>query len=154
VDYRALVRSVWDNIKAGSAVEGGSTITQQLLKNTEGLGAPRNLREKIREANLSGQLEKKYTKDQILEAYLNTIYFGRGAYGIQAAAKTWFAKDAADLDLAESAFLAGVVQAPSLYDPDVNPKDTQARRDAVIDAMVKRHHITDADAAAVKAQPI
>lgn len=154
VDYRAVARSIWHNVQAGAALEGGSTLTQQYLKNSQDIGAPRNLREKIREANLAVQLEKRYSKDQILEAYLNIVYFGRGAYGIQAAAKTWFGKDVSEIGLPEAAFLAGVVQAPSLYDPETDSRLTIERRDKVLAQMVRRGDLKAEDAATLQGQPI
>ncbi|MDQ3870996.1 MAG: transglycosylase domain-containing protein, partial [Chloroflexota bacterium] len=154
VDYRAVGRSLWNDVRAGAAIEGGSTITQQYIKNATGAGAPRTLREKVREANLASQLEKRYPKDEILETYLNTVYFGRGAYGVQAAASTWFGKDVSQVGLPEAAFLAGVLQAPSVYDPETDLAASTARRDRVLDQMVRRGHLALDDATRAKGMPI
>jgi len=116
VDPRAIISSAIDNIKAGAAVRGGSTITQQLARNVY-LSLEKSWDRKIKEAYLALQMEKVLTKDQILEAYLNKINLGRGAYGVQEAAQTYFSKDVGELTIAESALLAGVVKSPTKYAP-------------------------------------
>src|SRR6266508_3094125 len=122
--------------EAGRVVQGGSTITEQLVKNTIGTDE-RTLTRKIREAETAWALEDIYTKDQILALYLNTVYFGQGAYGIQAAAKTYFSIPAKDLNLGQSALLAGLIRSPSIYDPVFHPEAAQARRGWVLSRMRK-----------------
>ena len=114
IDIIGIVKSAIDNIRAGEIVRGGSTITQQLARNLY-LTLDQNWTRKIQEAYLALQMEKELTKNQILEAYLNRIFLGQGAYGVQEAAQTYFSKDVQDLTLAESAVLAGIVQSPSRY---------------------------------------
>src|SRR6266536_1193514 len=115
VDAKAIIRAAAANAGHGRLVQGGSTITEQLVKNTI-TGGDRTLGRKIREARLAFQLEKEYPKDKILEMYLNTVYFGQGAYGIEAAAQTYFARPARRLALPQGALLAGLIAAPSTYD--------------------------------------
>lgn len=114
VDPKGIIKSTIDNIKAGHIVRGASTITQQLAKNLY-LTSEKKLDRKIKEAYLALQIEKVLTKDQILEAYLNRIFLGQGAYGVQEAAQTYFSKDVEDLTIAESAVLAGIIKSPSKY---------------------------------------
>ena len=134
LDPIGLVRAAWVNFKAGRVVQGGSTITQQLAK-TLFLSPERSLKRKIQEAALSLWLESKYSKDQILAIYLNRIYFGTGAYGIEAAAQTYFGKSARDVDLYESAVLAGLPKAPSRYAPSRDPALAHRRAQVVLAAM-------------------
>lgn len=136
VDPIGMARALFRNIKAGAVLEGGSTITQQLAKNLY-LDPRRTLGRKIEELTITIQLERKYTKDEILGMYLNQIYFGQGAYGIEAAARTYFNKNAKDLDLAESAMLAGVPRAPSIYNPSADFKAAKERQSAVLARMVE-----------------
>ncbi|MGZ4189302.1 MAG: PBP1A family penicillin-binding protein [Actinomycetota bacterium] len=153
IDYRSVVRAFTANAKAGHVVEGGSTITQQLVKNTL-IGDQRTFKRKVQEAILAFQLEQKLSKDQILERYLNTVYFGRGAYGIQAAAKTFFGKDAKHLTLVDGALLAGLVASPSFYDPEADPKAALARRNLVLKRMLDEHMITAKTEAASQRKPL
>ena len=151
VDLRAILRALASNVAEGGIREGGSTITQQYVKNVliaPGETAERTLQRKIDEAALARQVEQKLTKDQILQRYLNTVYFGEGAYGIQAASKTYFAKPARRLDLHEAALLAGVIQAPSDYDPFDNKQIAIDRRNVVLRQMAKLEYITEVEAAA------
>jgi penicillin-binding protein 1A len=136
VDPRALVRAITRDAQAGDAVEGGSTITQQYVRNVILDDRDKTFSRKAREVVLAVELERKYTKRQILERYLNTVYFGDGAYGVQAAAKHYFAKDAADLDLAESALLAGIVRSPEGYNPYLHPDEALARRNVVLNRLL------------------
>jgi 1A family penicillin-binding protein len=136
VDPVGLARALWRNIETRSIVEGGSTISQQLVKNLY-LGPERTVGRKIQEVFLTIQLERKHTKDEILEMYLNQIYFGQGAYGVEAAARTYFNKPAKDLGLAESAMLAGVPRAPSIYAPSRNFEGAKARQATVLNRMVE-----------------
>ncbi|MDQ3870105.1 MAG: transglycosylase domain-containing protein [Chloroflexota bacterium] len=138
VDVRAIARAVVANVKSGGIKEGGSTITQQYVKNViiaPGEVAAKTLQRKIDEAALARQLETKLSKKQILFRYLNTVYFGGGAYGIQAAAKTYFNRPARRLTLSQAAMLAGVIRSPSLYDPFRHPRRSKARRNLVLDKM-------------------
>jgi len=116
VDLRAIIRAAYADVAAGTIVEGGSTITQQLVKQLY-VGDDETIQRKIDEALLAWQLEDQLTKEQILTKYLNTIYFGQGAYGIQAAARSYFAIDAKELSLSQSALLAGLIRAPNDFDP-------------------------------------
>ncbi|MGH2807427.1 MAG: transglycosylase domain-containing protein [Actinomycetota bacterium] len=138
VDLRAILRALVTNASSGEIREGGSTITQQYVKNViiaPGRIAEKTLRRKIVEAALSRQIEKELTKKEILERYLNTVYFGQGAYGVQAAALTYFAKPASQLDLAESATLAGIIRSPEEYDPYKHPGVSKRRRNTVLNKM-------------------
>lgn len=149
VDYYGIMRALVENIKHRQVVEGGSTITQQYVKNS--LGAKdQTITRKIREAVVAARLEKKYKKDEILEAYLNTIYFGQGAYGIEAAAEVFFAKKAPNLTLAEGALLAGVTKSPTHLSPYTHPEKAHARQGLVLDNMVRQGYITEAEAEAAK----
>ncbi len=153
VDVRATMRALRANVEEGEVVEGGSTITQQYVKNAL-VGSDRTLDRKVREAAVAFQLEQKLSKDEILELYLNTIYFGAGAYGVQAAAQEFFGIDVADLDLAQSALLAGLIRAPSTYDPFREPELATERRDLVIGRMQELGWIDEATATAVTSAPI
>lgn len=150
-DFRGLGRAMLVDLKSGAVVEGGSTITQQLAKNLF-LTQDQTIKRKLREAVLTLQLEMNYSKDEILEQYLNVIYYGQGAYGIEMAAETYFHKHAKDLDLAESAMLAGVPKGPNLYNPITNLEAAKARQKVVLDAMVHTGKITQtlADEAAAE----
>ena len=121
VDLRALARALRRNAEAGEVREGGSTITQQYVKNVL-LDPKKTVHRKIREAVMAFQIERTHTKEAILEGYLNRIYFGNGAYGVQAASQLYFNKPAAALTLAEGALLAGLIQAPEGYNPFVVPQ--------------------------------
>ncbi|MGH9105019.1 MAG: transglycosylase domain-containing protein, partial [Acidimicrobiales bacterium] len=135
LDVESTARALLADVNAGAAVQGGSTITQQLVKGTY-LTDQKTLTRKIREAALAERLQEKYTKAQILDAYLNTVYLGNGAYGVEAAAKEYFDEHASQLDLAQAALLAGLIQAPSGYDPLVNPVGARQRRAEVLARMV------------------
>ncbi|HZQ26919.1 MAG TPA: PBP1A family penicillin-binding protein [Acidimicrobiales bacterium] len=153
VDAKSVVRAVYANTKSGKVVEGGSTITQQYVKN-ELVGNDRNARRKLREAALAYQLERKYTKAKILELYLNSIYFGNGAYGVQAAAHTYFGVSVDKLDLAQSALLAGLIRAPSTTDPYDHRDAAVARRKQVLDKMVEQGLVPPDQADQAAAQPL
>jgi penicillin-binding protein 1A len=138
VDVRAIARALVANIRSGEITEGGSTITQQYVKNViiaPGEVAEKSIQRKIDEAALARQLEKELSKRQILFRYLNTVYFGEGAYGIQAAAKTFFSRAARDLTLGQAATLAGVIRSPEDYNPFKRKKRALARRDLVLEKM-------------------
>jgi penicillin-binding protein 1A len=153
VDLRAVARAAVSNASEGRVAEGGSTITQQYVKN-ELLGPERDVRRKLREASLAYQLEKKYSKRRILELYLNTIYFGNGAYGVQAAAHEYFGTPADRLGLAQAALLAGLIHAPTTLDPYDHAELALARRRTVLDKMVSLAKVTQAQADEAAAQPI
>lgn len=145
LDPIGVTRAAITNYMAGTTVEGGSTIAQQTVKNIF-LSNERTMTRKVREMFLAVQLERNYTKDQILEIYLNTIYFGHGTYGIKEAAKTYFHKDVKDLNLAECAMLAGLPQAPSAYDPIDHPAEGKKRMTTVLMLMAREGYITPQDA--------
>ena len=140
IDPRGLLRAAWSNINDREISEGGSTITQQLAKNAY-LTQERTMQRKVQEMFLAMKLEKQYTKQEILELYLNQIYFGQGAYGVQAAAKTYFGKDVEQLDLSECALLAGIPKSPNYYSPFNDVQAAKNRRDVVLDQMVKYGYI-------------
>jgi membrane peptidoglycan carboxypeptidase len=153
IDVFALARALAVDIGHGRIVEGGSTITQQLVKNLY-TGDAQNLRRKIDEAALALQMEHRYTKDEILTDYLNTVYFGEGAYGIEAAAETYFGIHASELDLSESATLAGLITAPNHFDPFVRPDSAHGRRDVVLRIMDQMDTITHAEHDQARREPI
>jgi 1A family penicillin-binding protein len=139
--WQATARAAYADIQHSGKVQGGSTITQQLVKTTL-LSSEKSFTRKYQEAVLSVQMEQQYSKDQILEMYLNTIYYGQGAYGVEAAAETYFHKPAKELTLEESALLAGLPQSPSRFDPNVNLKAATDRRNYVLDRMADHNHIS------------
>lgn len=139
-DPVAICRAFINNVKAGTIVEGGSTITQQLAKNAF-LTNERTYSRKLKELALSIQLELTYSKEEILEMYLNYIYFGEDTYGVQAASKKYFNKNIWDLTLEESALIAGLPQSPSTYNPIINRKKALWKRNTVLDAMIKNGFI-------------
>ena len=153
IDLKALLRAAYVDATAGRIVEGGSTITQQYVKNVF-VGSEQSLDRKIQEAVLAWQLERRYSKEQILGRYLNTVYFGRGAYGIQAAAQAFFSVDATDLTLAQAALLAGLIRNPGQYDPFQHPRRALARRAHVLDAMLELGMITPAHRDRAAAAPL
>ena len=154
VDPIGLVRAMV--MTASGTRQGASTITQQYVRNTLLLDERTQMTatRKVREAYLAMELEKRYDKTKILEMYLNTVYFGEGAYGAEAAAQTYFARSAKDLTLAQGAMLAGVVQSPSRLDPYDNPAGAVARRNEVLGRMLYNHKITPAQCQAAKAEPL
>jgi len=140
IDYLSIVRAFYKNMSAGKIIQGGSTITQQVAKSFF-LTPERRVARKVKEAILAYRIEKRLSKEDILYLYLNQIYFGNGAYGIQAAAESYYGKDVEDLDIAESALLAGLPKAPSKYSPYQNPKLAQKRQKFVIQRMVEENYI-------------
>ena len=146
VDLRGILRAVWADARGGRAVQGGSTITQQFVKNTY-TNNQRSIARKLREAALAWQLEQRWSKDRILTAYLNTIYFGNGAYGVEQAAQTYFHHGAGPgkLTLAEAALLAGIPEDPAAYDPATNQSAAFERRNLVLREMRDQGDITQAD---------
>lgn len=133
-DFKGIVRATLHNLKARGFKEGASTISQQLIKNTH-LTHEKTLKRKLREWKLTKQLEKRYTKDEILEKYLNTIYFGHNCFGITSAANFYFGKNPSELSLSDSAILAGLVKSPNNYSPFKNPDRCQARKAVVLNVM-------------------
>ncbi|MBC7261598.1 MAG: transglycosylase domain-containing protein, partial [Chloroflexi bacterium] len=151
VDLRAIVRALWINLRGGEVLAGGSTITQQLARNlllSPEERAQRTLTRKLRESILAYRLARTFTKDQILELYLNQTYYGNLAYGVEAAARGYFGKSVRDLDLAECALLAGLPQAPGTYDPLTNPQAAKDRQRVVLNLMAKNGYITAEQAVA------
>ena len=144
VDMRGIARAVWADISNKSVVQGGSTITQQFVKNSC-VTTARTISRKLKEAALAWQLEQHWSKLRILTAYLNTIYFGNGAYGIQRAAQTYFNTTASRLTLPQAALLAGIPSDPSRFDPVTNPKAARARRLEVLRTMYAQGEITSRD---------
>jgi penicillin-binding protein 1A len=154
INPTSIGRAILVNLQAGRIVEGGSTITQQLVKNLFFPGEPRSFNRKIKEFFLALQVDQKYSKDKILEMYLNQIYFGNQAYGIERAAQRYFNKDASKLNLAEAAFLAGVVKAPSYLSDSDNRKNALARQREVLDKMVEYKFIPREEADKAKTQKL
>jgi membrane peptidoglycan carboxypeptidase len=145
IDSGALARAALVDLTTGQAVEGGSTITEQLVK-IQLLSPEKSVTRKVNEAFLAWALEHRYTKDQILEMYLNRVYYGHGAYGLGSAAKTYFGKEASSLDAAQAALLAGLLQAPSGYDPQLHFELAKARQEYVLKAMVQTHALSQDEA--------
>jgi penicillin-binding protein 1A len=143
IDYTGIARAFWTDLSAGKVVQGGSTITQQLVRNLY-VGQERTLDRKLKEACLAIKLSGEWSKDQILQEYLNTVYYGNHAYGVEAAAQTYFSKHAYELNLRQAALLAGLPQAPSVYDPIHNPSAAIARRNEVLGTMLANGSITPA----------
>jgi penicillin-binding protein 1A len=141
IDWRGVARALYRDITSGSAKEGGSSITQQLARNSLPLGG-RTISRKLLEAMVALRIERELTKDQILELYVNRIYFGSGCYGVETATQSYFGKNAAKLDLSESALLAGLIRSPNRFSPLKNPQGAAVQRDAVLDRMLELKKIT------------
>ena len=157
VDLIGILRAAWINLRGGEVLAGGSTITQQLARNLlldPQERAQRTLRRKLRESILAWRIARRYTKDEVLALYLNEAYYGNLAYGIEAAANAYFGKSAAELDLAECALLAGLPQAPALYDPLVDPGAARARQAVVLELMRKQGYITEEQARLAADEPL
>ena len=153
VDPQGIARALVSNVAAGRVVQGGSTLTQQLISQIY-IVKQRTIDRKVREALLAVQLEDRFTKDQILTAYLNTVFYGNNAYGVEAAAQTYFATSAKDLTLPQAALLAGLPQLPSEYDPYANPKAALKRRGEVLQALADTGKITEAQRRKADATPL
>ena len=153
IDYRALLRAVKAMIENGEATQGGSTITMQLARNIF-LSQEKTWQRKVEEMYIARELEKKYTKDEILEFYLNNIYFGNGYYGIQSASRGYFNRDVQDLDLSEQAFLCAIPNNPTLYDPLTNITNTYKRRNRILKNMLDDGKISQMDYAQAVAEQI
>ena len=141
VDYRAIIRAMFAMFRNGEVTQGGSTITQQLAR-TVFLSNERTWQRKMEEIFLAQNLEKKYTKSQIMEFYLNNIYFGNGYYGVEAAAQGYFSKSVKDLDLSQIAFLCAIPNNPTFYDPIKHKKNTLSRRDLILSGMYDQQMIS------------
>jgi penicillin-binding protein 1A len=141
VDVRGMARAVWADVTHRGAVQGGSTITQQLVKNAY-LTNQKTIARKLTEAALAWQLEQRWKKDHILTAYLNTVYFGNGAYGVEQASKIYFHHDAKSLKPAEAALLAGIPEDPSLWDPVAHPQAAKSRRQLVLQQLYAQGYLT------------
>ena len=141
VDYKGIIRAAIKDLRAGKVVQGGSTITQQLVRNLY-ISRQRTFKRKLKEACLAIKLARAKSKDWILGAYMNAVYYGNHAYGIEAAAQTYFSRRASTLTLDQSALLAGLPQAPSVYDPIHRPPDALERRDEVLRAMLENGALT------------
>jgi penicillin-binding protein 1A len=153
VDPVGILRAVVADVRARKFVQGGSTITQELVRNLY-LSRERTLKRKLTEACLAIKLSREWSKDRILTAYLNQVFYGNHSYGIEAAAETYFSKRARDLELAESALLVGLPQAPSIYDPFRNPTAAIARRNDVLRALLQTGDITSSEFQAAKSSPL
>lgn len=151
VSVIGTIRAAFQDLAHHSLVQGGSTITQQYVKQIY-TGSQPTFSRKIKEALIAERLSHLYSKNQILNRYLNTVYFGNGAYGAQAAAETYFSKPASQLTAGQSALLAGLVQSPASYDPVVYPGQAQRRRNVVLEAMARQGYLTLADAANLEAR--
>lgn len=148
VDFIAILRAIFTNIKESDFEQGGSTITQQVSKNVL-FTQERTLERKLGEVFGAFDLEKNYSKNEILELYVNTCYFGDGYYGIYEASHGYFDKEPKDLTLYESTILAGIPNAPSVYSPTVNPELCKQRQKQVLNSMVKYGYISESDRSAV-----
>jgi penicillin-binding protein 1A len=153
LDKLAVMRAAWTNVTSGSMSQGGSTITQQYVKNVL-TGSEHSLTRKVREAILAVKLEHTMSKREILGGYLNTVYFGHGAYGVQSAARTYFNRDARELTLAQSATLAGLIAAPSARDPFDHPGEARRSRDLALERMAEVGSIGTERARRLQARPL
>src|SRR6478752_2483134 len=141
IDFKSIGRALYRDILAGGSVEGGSTLTQQLAKNVF-LSNDKTLLRKTKEVVVAINLEQRYSKQKLLEMYLNQIYFGHGAYGIQAASKLYFNKDVSELTVEEGALLAALPKAPNSYSPILHPEKSIERRNVVLNAMQKAGYLS------------
>ncbi len=156
VDPIAIVRALWTNLRGREVLAGGSTITQQVARNLlldPDQRAARTLRRKLRESVLALRLAQTYSKDEILQLYLNQTYYGNLAYGVEAAARVYFGRSVAELDLAQAALIAGLPQAPAYYDPLVNLEAARERQRIVLDLMVKHGYLSEDEAEQAAAEP-
>ena len=149
IDWRGILRALVRDITSGSAREGASSITQQLARNSLPLGG-RTLSRKVLEAMVALRIERQFTKQQILELYVNRIYFGTGCYGVETASQLYFGKSASKLNLSEAALLAGLIRSPNRFSPLKNPEGAAMQRNAVLDRMVALKKITPAEAEEAK----
>lgn len=154
LDLRGIGRALVSNVKGGHLGQGGSTITQQLARNAYELGKQKTLSRKLQEAVVALRLERKYSKKEILEGYLNEVYYGARSYGVQAASMRYFGKPASKLDLAECAMLAGIPQRPTEFDPFKNKAAARERRNVVLARMAELTYITPEQAHAAEQEPV
>ncbi|HZJ58470.1 MAG TPA: PBP1A family penicillin-binding protein [Clostridia bacterium] len=152
-DIKRLASSLWHNIKARAYVQGGGTITQQVVRNAF-LSQKKVMSRKIQEIYLAYQLEKQYSKEQILQTYLNLIYFGKGTYGVETASNRYFGKSVKDITISEGAMLAGIIKNPGRYSPLIDRANSLKRKDLVLDLMVKNGYLTDNEGKNAKEEPI
>jgi len=153
LDAKRIFKAGWRNLRAGRIVEGGSTITQQLAR-AEQLSPVRTFARKFREMMIAARLEERYSKNEILESYLNTVYFGNGYHGVEAAARGYFGKRAAELQPAEAALLAALVRSPYSYSPSAFPERALARRNLILRLMNETDRLSDADYRQALASPL
>src|SRR5438067_6601534 len=149
IDWRGILRALVHDVLSGSAKEGASSITQQLARNSLPLGG-RTISRKLLEAMVALRIERQFTKQQILELYVNRIYFGNGCYGVETASQAYFGKSASKLNLPEAALLAGLIRSPNRFSPLKNPEGSRIQRNAVLDRMVALKKLSSADAEAAK----
>ncbi len=160
IDLQGIIRAGVRGLAAGSFDEGASTLTQQLIKNnvfTNFLDEKTfydRLERKLQEQFLALEIEKQMSKDEVLEAYMNTINLGQSCLGVQSAANRYFGKDVSELTLSECAVIAGITQSPARYDPVVNPEENAERRDTVLEKMLDQEYITQAEYDEAKADPV
>lgn len=154
VDIGGIIRAIWINIRGGETIAGGSTITQQIARNLLLNPQERTINRKLRECILAWQISHKYSKDEILALYLNQIYYGGLAYGVEAASQTYFGKSVSELDLAESAMLAGIPQAPAIYNPLINFENAKERQLVVLSLMQKAGYINSEQYLSAKNEPL
>ncbi len=153
-DWIRVAGALWANVKAHRVVEGGSTITEQLVDNTILRDEEKSLTRKLQAMLLAQLVEQTYTKDQILEYYLNAVYYGPGSYGIDAASYNYFEQPPSELDPIQQLFLAGVVQGPALYDPSSQCSAARTRLDAVVDARLDTQTLSAAEAEDLRVAPL
>lgn len=155
ISPKGTLRALFTDVRSGRIEQGGSTLTQQYARNAFAtVGTQRSIFRKLKEIALAIKIERKYSKQKILEFYLNTVYFGRGAYGAEAAARTYFKKPAKDLDLGESAYLAGVLRSPHAFQPDKHPEAAVSIRNEVLSDMVKAGYISPSEEGQAKSKDI
>lgn len=153
LDFIGIARALWVDLRGTGGLQGASTITQQLARNAF-LTHDRTIARKLQEVLWAIQIERKYTKDEILETYLNEVYFGHGAYGVEAASRVYFGKSVRELDLAESALIAGLLRGPGYYSPRRDMEAALRRRAIVLNRMVEVGYITEEEARQAREQPI
>ncbi len=153
IDWRGVARAAYRDILSGSIKEGASSITQQLARNSLPLGG-RTISRKLLEAMVALRIERELTKEQILELYVNRIYFGSGCYGVETASQTYFGKPAAKIDLSESALLAGLIRSPNRFSPLKNPEGARVQRDTVLNRLQELKKISASEALAAKREKI
>jgi penicillin-binding protein 1A len=154
LDIEGIARALWENVKAFQVVQGGSTITQQLVRNLYPVSRERTVERKLEEACLAIKLNRAWSKERILSTYLNQVYYGNLAYGVEAAAQTYYSRPARALSIAQAALLAGLTQAPSAFDPFADPRAARARRDQVLLAMLDNDSIDARQYRAAVSRPL